>query len=312
MEKVKGKVLVACRVHPILTEGLAGLGYQIDEQEKVTQEEARAVLGDYVGVITSTRLLFDKAMLGAGGQLRWIGRMGSGMEIIDTDYAATQGIQCFSSPEGNCNAVGEHALGMLLALANNIVVSMEELQQGLWRREENRGWELEGKTLGIIGYGHAGSSFAAKLRGFNMRILAYDKYHPEKVTGAVHRCDTLSELWEQADIVSFHVPLQEDTFHYFDHDFCMSMRKPFVLINTSRGQVVATDAIIEGLRSGKVKGVCLDVYEEESPFGDEVYRVKMEALLKFRNVIATPHIAGYSHEALYKMSAVLLARISEH
>jgi D-3-phosphoglycerate dehydrogenase len=305
------KVLIAAPVHTVLTEGLAALGYECAHHEQITQQAAPALVRDCVGIITSTRLQLDRALIGAAPQLKWVGRMGSGMEVIDVAYAKEKGITCFSSPEGNCNAVGEHALGMLLALLRRIVWSNTELKGGVWLREENRGTELEGKTIGIIGYGHTGAAFAKKLSGFDVRILAYDKYAPDGIPLHIVKCENLTPMLEQADIISFHVPLQADTKHYFNEAFVQGMHKPFILINTSRGPVVDTPALHSGIKSGKIIGACLDVFEKEpiTVKGTTAHALISE-LMPRPNIIATPHIGGYTFEALYKMSKALLDKIS--
>jgi D-3-phosphoglycerate dehydrogenase / 2-oxoglutarate reductase len=306
----KGKVLIAAPVHQVLTEGLVNEGYELVMQEKISQGIAPALIQDCVGVITSTRLLLNRELLDAAPLLQWIGRMGSGMEVIDTGYAKQRGISCFSSPEGNSNAVAEHALGMLLALNKRIVRSHNEVARGEWKREENRGYELEGKTIGIIGFGHTGRAFARKLQAFDMEIIAYDKYTKRDIPSYVTCCDTLQQIQEKADILSFHVPLQDDTLYYFDDAFVGNMKKPFILVNTSRGSVVNSKALLEGFLVGKITGACIDVWEEEpiEKMNEELKYVLAE-ILKIPNVIVTPHIAGYSYEALYKMSKVLLDKI---
>ena len=305
------KVLIAAPVHPILTSGLEAMGYETVMQDKITQATAYKLIKDCTGVITSTRLQLDDSLIDAAPLLKWIGRMGSGMEVIDLEYAASKGIICFSSPEGNSNAVGEHALGMLLALIRRIVWSNNEMKEGTWLREENRGIELEGKTIGIIGYGHTGHSFARKLQGFDVRILGYDKYHQDGVKAPITNCESLEHIHEEADIVSFHVPLQADTHHYLDTAFIAKMRKPFILINTSRGTVVDLFALQKGLSSGKIVGACLDVFEKEpvSSMTAEMQQAMAE-MIALPNVVATPHIAGYTYEALYKMSKTLLDKLS--
>ncbi len=310
---MNGNVLIAAPVHPVLTEGLAALGYDCIVRESITQAIAYELIKDCVGVITSTRLQLDKGLLGVAPALQWIGRMGSGMEVIDMVYTAEKGISCFASPEGNCNAVGEHALGMLLSLLHRISWSQGELNKGIWLREENRGTELEGKTIGIIGFGYTGSSFAKKLQGFDARILAYDRYNPGGITGSVTKCDSIAPIFDEADIVSFHVPMLDETRHYFNRDFIGRMKKPFVLINTSRGSVVDTEALLDGMDSGKIKGACLDVFEKE-PFirADGVLWERFNERISMRDIIVTPHIAGYTFEALLKMSKVLLEKISCH
>jgi D-3-phosphoglycerate dehydrogenase / 2-oxoglutarate reductase len=233
------------------------------------------------------------------------------MEVIDLEYARAKGIASFSSPEGNCNAVGEHAIGMLLALIRRIVWSNIEMKDHTWKRDENRGTELEGKTVGIIGFGHTGRAFAKKLQGFDVNICVYDKYNTQGLPGHVHNCPDLENLLEQADIVSFHVPLQADTHHYFNDAFLRGMRKPFILINTSRGPVVDTVALYHGLTTGKVLGACLDVFEQEpvSALKGEPAKALGE-MMEMPNVVMTPHIAGYTFEALYKMSKTLLDKLS--
>jgi D-3-phosphoglycerate dehydrogenase len=307
---MSNKVLIAAPVHAVLTDGLAAAGYECVVREKITQELAYTLLGDCVGVITSTRLMLDKNLLDAAPLLKWIGRMGSGMEVIDVPYAIAKGIACYSSPEGNCNAVAEHTLGMLLGLNKKILVSAGEVRAGQWLREQNRGTELEGKTIGIIGFGHTGRAFARKLQAFDMQILAYDADSTLQMPAYVQKCTNLDMLYT-ADIVSFHVPLTKTTFHYLNDVFVTNMKKPFILINTSRGDVVDTKSLLAALESGKISGACLDVLEEEPLDKMSAYMKEATArLASMQNVVLTPHIAGYSHEALYKMSKILMEKIS--
>jgi len=308
----KGKVLIAAPVHPVLTDGLTAEGYECVIAEKIQQSTAPALLHDCVGVITSTRLQLDKALIDSAPHLQWIGRMGSGMEVIDTVYAAEKGIACYSSPEGNSNAVGEFALGILLSLIRKIGVSSREVEQGIWLREENRGIELEGKTIGIIGYGHTGKAFVKKLSGFDVNILVYDKYIEASTTDPqVTVCPDLTRIYNEADIVSFHVPLQNDTVYYVNEKFIHSMTRGFILLNTSRGIVVNTKDLWNGLLSGKIRGACLDVWEQE-PIEkmDAEIRNLLSQISSLPQVIVTPHIAGYSVEALYKMSKTLYIKIT--
>jgi D-3-phosphoglycerate dehydrogenase / 2-oxoglutarate reductase len=302
--------LIAAPVHPVLTDFLKNAGYEYRVHTNITQQQAPELIRDCTGVITSTRLQLDKALIDSAPALQWIGRMGSGMEVIDVDYAAIRGIHCFGSPEGNSNAVAEHALGMLLSLTHNITCSNNEVIRGLWRREENRGVELEGKTIGIIGFGNTGCAFAKKLAPFHMRILAYDKYRQDNIAPPFEHCASLQPIFDEADIVSFHVPQQHDTLHYCDELFVQSMKKPFTLINTSRGKVVSIKALYAGIQNGKIKGACLDVFEEEPPSQlPPPLKSLFDEMLQRHNVIVTPHIAGYTHEALYKMSKILVDKI---
>ena len=306
----KGRVLIAAPVHVLLTNGLTQAGYECVVHEKITQEAAFTLIQDCVGVITSTRLQLNSDLIDAAHGLKWIGRMGSGMEVIDLEHARQKGVVCFGSPEGNSNAVGEHALGMLLSLIRRIGVGQNEMKQGIWLRDENRGTELEGKTLGIIGFGHTGRSFARKLSGFDMKILAYDKYSFSEVPDYVTRSNSLDAIFKEADIVSFHVPSHEETRHYFNGQFLAAMNKPFILINTSRGVVVDTNALYDGIAGKKIIGACLDVFEIEpiSKMGIHMYD-KLNSIMQMPNVVVTPHIAGYTFEALEKMSKALLVKV---
>jgi len=306
----RAKVLIAAPVHPVLTDGLTAQGYECVMQEQINQQKAFGLIADCAGVITSTRLQLDKELIDAAAQLQWIGRMGSGMEVIDVAYAQQKKIACYSSPEGNCNAVGEHALGMLLGLLRRIGWSQNELSEGIWKRDENRGVELEGKTVGIIGFGHTGAAFARKLAGFDVRLLAYDKYAPANIPAHISCCD-MERIYEEADIVSYHVPLQQDTVHMCSAEFMRHMRKPFIVVNTSRGPVVDMPALLQAMQAGKITGACLDVFEQE-PLTAMSLEIKnaLEQMMQMPNVVVTPHIAGYTFEALYKMSKTLLDKIS--
>ncbi|MBS1772980.1 MAG: hydroxyacid dehydrogenase [Bacteroidetes bacterium] len=304
------KVLIAAPVHHVLTDWLNANGYECIVNEKITQAEAHSIVTDCVGIITSTRLLIDKELIDVAPDLKWIGRMGSGMEVIDVPYATAKGIDCYSSPEGNRNAVAEHLLGMLLSLNKRIIKSNNEVKQGDWIRDANRGTELEGKTIGIIGFGNTGRALARKLSVFDMQILAFDKYVSADYPEYVEKCNDLNEIYEKADIVSFHVPLLEDTVNYCNADFINKMRKPFIVINTSRGEIMNISDIQKGLENKKICAACIDVWPQE-PLEKMDANTK-DILLKIaqkNNVIVTPHIAGYSHEALYKMSKVLLDKI---
>jgi D-3-phosphoglycerate dehydrogenase len=303
-----GKVLIAAPVHSVLINGLQDAGYECVIHEKITQTEAPQLIADCVGVITSTRLMLDKALIDAAPKLEWIGRMGSGMEIIDVPYAARKGISCYSSPEGNRNAVAEHTVGLLLSITKHLATSYKQIKDGKWLRDENRGTELEEKTIGIIGFGNTGSALAKKLSGFDMNILAYD-IHDNIVPDYVVKCSKLSDL-TNADIISLHVPLKKDTFHLVNDAFISSMEKAFILINTSRGPVVDNKALLSGLRNGKIKAACMDVWEEEplEKMSKEQFSILQECI-RMPNFIITPHIAGYSYEALFKMSDVLLRKI---
>lgn len=304
--------MIVAPVHDVLLQQLNELGYSWDLDEHITRREALSVIDRYEGVVTSTRLQIDKEFMDAAAKLRWVGRMGSGMEVIDVAYAQQKGIQCFSSPEGNANAVAEQALGMLLALQHKVVSAHAEMQQGTWKREENRGVEIEGLTAGIIGFGHNGSALARKLKALDVKVLALDKYKSGFGSEGITECRTLQEIWAVADILSFHLPLTAETHHYFNDDFLDGMQKEFVLLNLSRGRVVSQEALYRGLQSGKIRAAALDVWEQEPVSQMEgAQRQVFEALIRMPNFIGTPHIGGYTTQALYKMSYFLAQKIGD-
>lgn len=307
------KALVTDGVHPLLIEGLENLGYHCDYHPKISLERVREMVPDYEGMIINSKILVDKAMLDSAPNLKFVGRLGSGMEIIDLEYAAKKGVAIHGAPEGNRNAVAEHALGMLLALANNFLRADREVRAKDWQREKNRGFEIMGKTIGLIGFGHTGSQFAKKLQGMNMEVLAYDKYKKDYTHDFPFvKTTNLKSIQSHADIISLHLPYTPETYHLVDSDFFEKCKEGVIIINTSRGSIVKTDDLIDGLKSGKVGGACLDVFENEKPptFSTQENEL-FEKLYEFENVILTPHVAGWTVESKKRLAEVLLRKITK-
>lgn len=307
------RVLFLDTVHPVLKESLEKDKWICDEDYTCSSEELCRKIPDYTGLVIRSRFVLDENILRHAKKLKFIARSGSGMENIDLAYAESRGIKCINSPEGNSNAVGEHALGMLLALFNKINTADREVREGKWIREENRGIELSGRTLGILGYGHTGSSFAKKLSGFDCRILAYDKYKKGFGTDRIEEV-SLKTLYSESDVLSIHIPYNADNHYIINESFINSFKKDFYLINTSRGEVLQTSALVKALKSGKISGVCLDVLEYEMKSFESLNTSELPAdfqyLTNLKNVILTPHIAGWTRESYYKLSMVLYDKIS--
>jgi D-3-phosphoglycerate dehydrogenase len=303
------KVIVTDFLHPYLADWLVDKGFQVDIQETITNDELFSIIENYEGLVLSTKINVTPTLIDKAKNLEFIARAGSGMENIDVAYAKSKGIHVVNSPEGNANAVAEHAVGMTLALLNNIVKSDAEIRNGVWQREPNRGEEIQGKTIGIIGYGHTGSRFAAKWGTFGVTILAHDKYKSGFGTTTVVEA-SVEDIWEKAEIISFHLPLNAETQFYCNAAFINKMKRPFWLINTSRGKIVNTANLIEGLDQGKILGAALDVFENEKFYQLEgTDLAQMQNLTKRHNIILTPHVAGWTHTSHLYLSKILAEKL---
>ena len=307
------KVLLLDKNHPLLKEGLLQLGFEVVENYTAPKQDVERTIGDYDGMIIRSRFPIDRAFLEKARQLKFIGRVGAGLENIDVDFARKRHIALFNAPEGNRNAVGEHSLALILNLLNQINIADREVRQGIWKREANRGEELDGKTIGIIGYGNMGKAFAKKLQGFDVEVLAYDI--KPNVGDANARQVDLVELQAKADVLSLHVPHTPLTYKMVNADFIKAFKKDFWLINTARGTVVDTEALVAALESGKIRGAGLDVLEyEKSSFENMFDRDELPAafkkLIAMNNVILTPHVAGWTQESKIKLAKVILKKIA--
>lgn len=306
------KVLFIDSTHPSLPEGLRKLGFLCDFFPDATRTDFLKMINNYEGVIIRSKIKLDKEILSHAKNLKFIGRVGAGMENIDVSYAKENGIACINAPEGNRGAVGEQALGMLLMLFNNLLRADAEVRKGIWRREENRGIEIEGKTIGIIGYGNTGGSFARKLSGFKSTVRAYDKYK-QNYSDKYAQEAVMEDIYLTSDVVSLHLPLTKETQYLVDKEFIDRFKKPFYLINTSRGKIVKTDDLVDALKTGKVLGACLDVLEYEGLSFENLNSKNLpysfRELIKMENVVLSPHIAGWTHESNIKLAETIVRKV---
>lgn len=298
-------------VHPVLEEQLVDYGFNCIDVTKDNVNELKEKLETADGIVIRSRFPMNETLLQHAPKLKFIARSGAGMENIDTAYCEKRNITLFNAPEGNRNAVGEHALGMLLSLMNKFQKGDTEVRKGIWDREGNRGEELDGKTVGIIGYGNNGTAFAKKLRGFDVKVLVYDKYI-DKITDPFVNQVPLEILYDQSDVISFHIPQNEETIYWANETFFETIKKPIYLLNLSRGKIVSTHALLKAIVNGKVKGAGLDVLEFEKASFENFDNEKIEdfnALISNSKVLLTPHVGGWTTESYLKLSTVLADKI---
>lgn len=301
------KILITDEVHKSLIQGFEKLNYTVDYQPYITLQQVHQCIGNYFGIVINTKIVMDRELIAKAEQLQVVARLGSGKEILDLPYLHSKGIQVITTPEANCNAVAEHALGMLLSLVRNIPQASAEVKEHLWNREKNRGFEISNLCFGIIGYGHTGKRFCEILKGFGCSILIYDPFvHIGNHLDHLFQVETMDELLS-CDVISYHVSYLPENKYLFDHSFIESMKRNFWLINTSRGLVVDVEAVLEGLQRGKIRGACLDVLENENPKSlTDKEREIYTALFQHRNVILTPHIAGWTFESKENIAKSIL------
>ncbi|MEP7168188.1 MAG: NAD(P)-dependent oxidoreductase [Bacteroidota bacterium] len=310
------KILIIDSIHPSFKKIVEEKGFVCEDGTAWNKEEIILKINNYTGVVIRSRFKLDKDFLAHTDNLKFIARAGAGMENIDVHYATSKRIACLNSPEGNRDAVGEHAIGMLLSLFNNLNKAGTEVRKGIWLREENRGVELQGKTVGIIGFGNMGSAFAKKLSGFEVNIIAYDKYIAiDSIKFPFVQQVSMEKIFEETDIISFHIPLTDETKYLVDDDFINRFKKNIYIINTSRGPILNTADLVKNLKTGKVKGACLDVLEYESTsfenFSANDIPELIQYLMNSDKVVLTPHIAGWTFESNDKMAKILAKKVLE-
>lgn len=301
------KILIVDDLHPAFKEAATKLGYHCDDKPELTREQSLAILGDYEGLVIRTKFQVDREIMDAAPKLKFIGRAGAGMDNVDEEYARSKGIACINAPEGNRDAVAEHAIALLLALVVNLRKGDQEIRDGVWDRETNRGWELKGKTVALIGYGNTGNAMARKLSGFDVNVIAFDKYKTG-YSDAYVREMSMEQIVKLADVVSLHIPLTRETRQMVDEEYLFHFRKPIFLINTARGEIVNTQAVLSRIKSGEIMGAGLDVLETEK-FPALSQKPWFEDLKANGKVILTPHVAGWTFDSYRKISEVLAEKL---
>jgi D-3-phosphoglycerate dehydrogenase len=303
----KGKILIVDDLHPAFKEHAVAMGYLVDDRPDITRAETIAIIGDYEGIAVRTKFLIDRELIDAAVKLKFVARAGAGLDNIDEAYANQKQIQLLNAPEGNRDAVGEHALGMLLSLMNNFSKGDQEIRNGIWDREGNRGYELKGKTVGIIGYGHMGGAFAKRLSGFDVNVIAYDKYKTG-FSDAYAKEVSMEEIVKQSDVLSLHIPLTAETRQMVNEEYFFHFRKPIFFINTARGEIASVKAILNAINEGKILGAGLDVLQTEKfpALADQDW---YEELRKSSKVLLTPHVGGWTFDSYRKISEVLAEKL---
>jgi len=304
---MKGKILIVDDLHPVFKERAIAQGFEVDDFPTITRQETLDSIANYTGIAVRTKFRIDEELFKAAPNLKFVARAGAGLDNIDEAYAAAHNIHLMNAPEGNCDAVGEHAIGMLLSLANNFRQADQQIRQGIWDREGNRGWELKGKTVGIIGYGFMGSSFARKLAGFGVKVIAYDKYKTG-FSDAYATEVSMEEIVKHSDVLSLHIPLTAETRQMVDDEYFFHFKKPIFFISTARGEVTSTKAVLNAIESGKIMGAALDVLEVEK-FPKLVEQAWYPALVNSGKVLLSPHVAGWTFDSYRKISEVLAEKL---
>ena len=306
---MKQDILIVDDIHPVFIKRAEELGYICDYQPLIKPEQAFEIIGNYTGLVVRSKFKLNREFIDAGSKLRFVCRAGAGMDNIDEAYAAQKHIRLINAPEGNMDAVGEHAIGLLLALMNNFLVADAQIRSGSWKREANRGYELRDKTVGIIGYGFMGQSFATKLSGFGVEVLAYDKYKTGFSDMYVTEA-SMEEIVKRCDVLSLHIPLTGETNGLVNEEYLFHFKKPIFLINTSRGKIVDTKSVLKAIKRGKILGAGLDVLETEK-FPALAEQEWYEELRQSEKVILTPHVAGWTFDSYRRISEVMAEKLSE-
>jgi D-3-phosphoglycerate dehydrogenase len=302
-----GKILIVDDLHPAFKLAAEDLGFEVDDRPLIKKEEVLAILPNYIGLAIRTKFRVDQQVMDAAPNLKFVARAGAGMDNIDVAIADEKNIQLINAPEGNSDAVGEHATGLLLSLMNNFRKADIEIRNGIWDREGNRGYELKGKTVGIIGYGHMGKSFAKKLKGFEVNVLAYDKYKTGFSDDFAKEV-SMEEMVKQVDVLSLHIPLTKETKQMVNDEYLMHFKRPIFFLNTARGEIVNTSSVLKGIKTGKILGAGLDVLEVEK-FPNLGATDFYQDLIADGKLILTPHIGGWTFDSYRKISEVLAGKL---